>query len=66
MVLLRLEQGAARASRKDALEKNNLAEFTQTQIIVISRNMGHVTEGKIGDVAKAGMLRGGAQLTKVE
>jgi hypothetical protein len=49
-----------RASRKDALEKNNLAEFTQTQIIVISRNMGHVTEGKIGDVAKAGMLRGGA------
>ena len=22
--------------------------------------MGHVTEGKIGDVAKAGMLRGGA------
>lgn len=48
-----------RASRKDALEKKNLAEFTQTQIIVISRNMGHVTEGKIGNVAKAGMLRGG-------
>ena len=49
-----------RASRKDVLEKNNLAEFTQTQIIVISRNMGHVTEEKIGNVAKAGMLRGGA------
>ena len=48
-----------RASRKDSLEKNNLAEFTQTQIVVVSRTMGHVTAGEGSRKSRSGMLRRG-------